>query len=273
MITELTQSSINMFFKCGVQFENRYVRGLIIPPGVAARKGSGVHEGARYNYQHVIDCGKKAPLDEVKDATRDKFTTLCNEFGVFMTAEDEVNKDQIIGVALDESVNSASYYHKKLAGTHKKIKLLEKRLKADIGLPLPISGQPDFVDDKSMVDIKTGKRWAKGREDGEIQPTIYKMLLRHNGYGDMPAKYEILTNLKNAPKDNPALWDKKLKVFGETREAFRTEEDEKILIRKINVMIKMLERGDFLPAAPGSWWCSKNWCGYHSICPYIKRGV
>ena len=76
-ITELTQSSINMFSRCSAQFEYRYVKNIIIPPGVAARKGSSVHKSAEYNYRHIVEKGNPAPLDEVKDLARDTFVNLA----------------------------------------------------------------------------------------------------------------------------------------------------------------------------------------------------
>ena len=274
MIDSLTQSSVNQFFKCGVQFEFRWVRGLIIPPGIAARKGSSVHRSAEHDYRAVIDSGKPAPEDEVADMTRDEFVRLCKDEGVFLSAEDKADKDVLLGAALDEAVNAAKFHHRRIVPQKKKIALIEERLHADVGLPLPISGKPDLVADGVLDDLKTAsKRWPSGREDQEIQPTVYRMLLRKNGYGDLPAQYTILTNMKKAPKDDALLWDDETMVCADIRQAPRDEQDEAVLLRRMEMMTQMLERGDFLPATTGAWWCSEKWCGYASICPYIKLGA
>jgi len=272
VITELTQSSINQFYKCGVQFEFRWVKGVVIPPGIAARKGSSVHRGAEYDYRNVISKGEPAPEDEVTDMTRDEFMRLVNDEGVFLSPEEQETKESLLGKALDQSVSIAKFHHRVLVPTKKKIALIEQRLRADVGLPLPISGKPDIVADGKLSDLKTAsKRWPKGRENEEIQPTLYRMLLRENGYGDLPAEYTILTNMSKAPKDGGCVFDKETGVCADVRIAQRNKRDEAILLDRMAAMTRLLERGDFLPATPGSWWCSRKWCGYASICKYFKQ--
>lgn len=72
MIEELTQSMINMFYRCGAQFENRYIKGIKRPPGVATKKGTGTHAGVEYGYNKKIETGEFPPEDEVADAAHDE---------------------------------------------------------------------------------------------------------------------------------------------------------------------------------------------------------
>jgi hypothetical protein len=41
------------------------------------------------------------------------------------------------------------------------------------------------------------------------------------------------------------------------------------LIHKIQIFLKGLKAGIFLPAESGSWACSEKFCGYWSTCKYV----
>lgn len=261
-----------MFYRCGHQFYNRYIKGIIIPPGIAARKGSSVHSGAEHSYRHVIAHGVQAPLDEVCDATRDTFVQLVKDEGVWFADEDLHEKKELLSAGLDEAVNATKFYHKEVASDHSEIALIEERLYADIGLGMDISGKPDVVANRKLIDLKTaGKRWNAGREQKEIQPVLYKILLRENGFGDLPAEYVILTNMKGKPKSEGLLWDNELKVCGDLRPVKITENNENVVKLRIRKMIAALERGDFMPAYTDTWWCSPKWCGYYGGCPFASK--
>ena len=142
---------------------------------------------------------------------------------------------------------------------------------ADIGSGVEISGKPDVVVDGKLRDIKTGgKRWAKGREEEEIQPVVYRILIRENGYGDVGAEFCVLTNIKNGPKEDDCTWDAERKVCIDKREANTSPEYEQSVIARIQTVHQQFEAGIFPPAFPGSWWCSSLWCGYAGICKYFK---
>jgi len=271
MIEALTQSILNMYARCPYQVYLRYVKNIIIPPGVAARKGSSVHSGIEHNYRHKIEKGEPASIDEVQDATRDKFTTLIKDEGVWFNKKDIPQKNEILNESLNESLCSSTFHHTHIAPSEKEIALVEERLYADVGVGMPISGKPDVAVDRSLKDIKTSKkRWPKGRENEEIQVSIYRILLRENGFGDLPADFVILSNMKNGPKDENTLWDNELKVCGEIRKGNDTPEYEQSVLLRIKIVSKLIKQGDFPPSYPGSWWCSPSWCGWFGMCPYVK---
>lgn len=271
MITDLTQSMINMINRCAAQFENRYIRGIIIPPGVAARKGSSVHRGAEHNYRHVVEKGEPAPVDEVQDATRDEFVRLVKNEGVWFADEDVPEKQNILTASMNEAIAVSRFYHEQFAPLDREIAIVEERLYADIGVGIPLSGKPDVVADGRIPDLKTaGKRWIAGREDIEIQPTMYRILCRENGLGDLPFEYRIMTNMKGRPKGDNCIWDSETGVCGEVRQAVRTAEHEEALKSRVVAVKTMLDTGSFPPAYPDTWWCSPKWCGYFTMCPYVK---
>ena len=272
MITALSQSIVNMTLRCGQQTYFRYVKNIIIPPAVAARKGSGTHAGIEHDYRTKIKSGELAPLNEVKDATRDKFMKLVKDEGVWMNPEEQADKQTILNTALNESLASAEFYHINFAPYDDEIQLSEQKLSADIGLSMPLEGTPDVVVDSCLRDIKTsGKRWAAGRENEEIQPAFYRILLKENGYGDVPGEFIILTNMKRGPQKGEAcVWDDNLKVCGDRREANNSPDFIESTKARIEIVAKQIIAGNFVPAHPSCWWCSPNWCGFFGICPYAK---
>lgn len=271
MSLALSQSILNMASKCGHQVYLRYVKNIIIPPGVAARKGSSVHAGIEHDYRRKVETGNYAPLDELMDVTNETFKALIMDEGVWLNKNDQADKENILNTALTESLASAGSYHENVAVHGDKVAMIEEQLTADIGIGADISGKPDVVVDGKLRDIKTaGKRWVKGREEEEIQPVIYRMLIRENGHGDVGAEFCVLTNMKNGPKDTDCTWDSERKVCIDKREANTTPEYEQSVIERVKTVHLQFEAGIFPPAYPGSWWCSPDWCGWFSICKYAK---
>lgn len=271
MALTLSQSMLNMASKCGHQVYLRYIKNIIIPPGVAARKGSSVHAGIEHDYKHKVKTGDYPPINDLLDITNETFKKLVSEEGVWLNKDEQADKNNILNTALNESLASTGSYHENIAIHDEKVALIEEQLIADIGIGADISGKPDVVVDGKLRDIKTaGKRWSRGREEEEIQPVIYRMLIRENGYGDVGAEFCVLTNMKNGPKGDDCIWDAERQVCIDKREANTTPEYEKSVIERVKTVSKQFDAGIFPPAYPGSWWCSPDWCGYFGICMYAK---
>jgi len=78
----ITQSMLGMFLRCPHQFERRYLRGEIIPPGIAARRGSATHEDL--------------PVGDLRDAARDHYVRLVKEEGVFISKDQLPEKEKLL---------------------------------------------------------------------------------------------------------------------------------------------------------------------------------
>ena len=277
MITHITQSIINQIGRCPVQFEFRYINNIIIPPGFAARKGSAVHFGAETAHRFRVNNDNEAPpLELIADSTRDEFVRLVNDEGIFMTKEELFEgKNKILGNAQDEAIRGASAYVNKCLPYICDIAMFEERLYADIGLELPVSGKPDLVADSMNNDIKTnnGARWREEDVRLECQPTLYRMLLRENGFGELNSRYTVITNMNKAPDTNiheGTLWDEENRTCIDELNTERTAEDEKKLIFKIDTYIKMINSGIFIPCrqGKGNWACTPKYCGFYKMCKY-----
>jgi hypothetical protein len=51
----------------------------------------------------------------------------------------------------------------------------------------------------------------------------------------------------------------------------RDDQQAKSYLNRIVNGIAAIRSGIFVPAPDQAWWCDNRYCGYHSICPHVKR--
>lgn len=256
MITEIHQSMVNTWLRCGIQFERRYMNGEIIPPGVAARRGSAAHKGAEVNHINMISTGKILPLDALQDATRDEFVRLVKEEGVFIPADQKSEANAILNDNMNQALSAIEKYHEMIAPTIKPI-AAELKISADVGLPLPISGVIDCVEEKRIRDLKIrNKATNQGNADSELQPSFYYELYKAH-FGKYPEVfiYDEIVPLKTKTNYNPI----------STRRNQATQERWRHYLK---AFLRDLEAGIWRPADPAHFLCTPTWCGYYSSCAF-----
>jgi len=256
----ITQSMLGMFLRCAHQFERRYLRGEIIPPGIAARRGSATHKAAQLNHEQKLHTQEDLPLDHLQDAARDHYVKLIQEEGVFIPKDQLPAKDQLLAGGLDAAVRLTQLYRESLAPAIQPA-LVEEKLTMDIGLDLPLQGTIDVLTENHWLpDLKTAdKSKNAGEADHSLQLTFYSGLVaQHTGRWPQRISLEILVNNK-IPK---------LQSLPTTR----GPEDWGNLMVRIQLMLAQMRAGLFPPCDPNAWICSPQWCGYFGTCKYaIKR--
>jgi hypothetical protein len=95
----ITQSMLGMFLRCPHQFERRYLRGEIIPPGIAARRGSATHKAAQLNHEQKLHTKEDLPVSDLQDAARDHYVKQIKEEGVFIPKDQVAEKERLLGWA------------------------------------------------------------------------------------------------------------------------------------------------------------------------------
>lgn len=259
MFQYLTQSMINSWMSCPERFRRRYIEEEIIPPGIAAKIGTGFHKGCELNHLTKLNTGKDAPLDEVQDAARDGYVQSLDD-GVFFAPEETSTAKMQMEEGIDTVTGLAGSYYHSLAPLIYPAKV-EETLYLDIPeTDLPLRGKIDLLTtDNWLPDLKTSSRkWSQSKADQSIQATLYRELVKAET-GQPPAKISFEVFIKNASCDHQSV------------ETVRSDEDFQALVRRIHVMIHMLTAGAFPPASTDSWMCSSKWCGYFWTCPYIPN--
>ena len=255
MIEAIHQSSLNMAFRCGEQFRRRYIMDEIIPPGIAAGRGTGVHKANEVNLKQKIRTGIDLPVSDMKDAARDGYVNAFKN-GVYLCRDDRPAKNKLLNDGLNETLTLTGLYHDEVAPEIKPVEV-ERQFFIDIGLSMPLAGIIDIEQDEKVDDLKTaGKSWSPNQIEKEIQPIFYS-LAHEKETGIRPVfNYHILVNLKTGAKR-------------QVQSIKATNNHYSALFEKLKMFIRMIETGTYLPANPTSWWCDEKWCGYYLSCPYM----
>jgi hypothetical protein len=245
-----------MALRCGEQFRRRYMLGQIVPPSIAAARGTGVHSANDVNMTQKVLTAVDLPVDDLKDAARDGYVNSLKD-GVFLTKEDVSAKKSLLNEGLNQAITLTELYHKEVAPEIQPLEV-EHKFEVDVGLGIPLAGMMDIQRYNRVDDLKTaGLKWQEGRIQKEIQPVFYS--LAHEKINKVRPKfiYHILIPYKSK------------EPMRQVQEITCTDNHYRSLISKAEIMIKMVETGLFPPANPTSWWCSPKWCGYYQTCKYV----
>jgi hypothetical protein len=252
----ITPSMLGMFLRCPHQFERRYLRGEIIPPGIAARRGSATHKAAQLNHEQKLHTKADLPLSDLQDAARDHYVTLIKDEGVFIPTDRVADKEKLLAAGLDATVRLTTLYREALAPAIEPV-LVEEQLTCEAGLDLPLRGTIDvFTADQWLPDLKTAEK-SKGPKDADysLQLTFYAGLVaQRTGAWPQKVSLEVLVNTK-APK---------LQSLTTTR----GPADWTNLLQRVQLMLAQISMGLFPPCDPSAWNCSPTWCGYFWTCTY-----
>ena len=255
----ITSSMLTMFLRCPHQFERRYLRGEIIPPGIAARRGSATHKAAQLNHEQKLHSQADLPLGDLPDAARDHYVSLIKDEGVFIPKDQVAEKDKLLAAGLDATVRLTTLYREALAPAIAPV-LVEEKLTLEAGLGLPLWGTIDvFTADQWLPDLKTADK-SKSTQDADhsLQLTFYAGLVAHQT-GAWPQKLslEVLVNTKE-----PKL---------QSLTTSRGPQDWSSLLRRVHLMLAQMDAGLFPPCDPSAWICSPTWCGYFWTCTYTTK--
>ena len=261
MIDSIHQSTLNMALRCGEQCRRRYIENEIIPPGIAAGRGTGVHKVNEVNLKQKVKSKKDLPLDDMKDAARDGFVYAFRN-GVYIPKKNRPAKNKLLNDGLNDTIRCTEIYQEKVAEEIHPISI-EEPFELDVGLELKLAGTMDYQEEPKVGDLKTSSsKWAADREKKEIQPILYSYV-HEKTRGIRPEfKYHVLI-ARRGKDGQPTSTDYQPSIVNPS------DSDYEALFAKMRMFIKMLNTGTFIPANPTSWWCSEDWCGYWYTCPYV----
>ena len=250
-----------MLCRCGIAYEMRYVKGIIRPPAVALIVGSATHVSIEKNLKNKMEKKVLLPDEEVRQVAADDVNARWKNEGCDLSSldEDEVGhgEKEIRGEAVDMAVSLASLHNRELAPTIEPIHI-ERRWDVSItDFACDLQGTVDIQEQNRVRDTKTAKRSPPaGSADKSEQLTMYCLAVKVlDGY--IPAltmDYLVKTKVP------------KVIVQATKREGA----DFDPLLARIAAASRCIESGIFVPCAPDHWCCSKLYCGYWSMCPYVR---
>jgi hypothetical protein len=253
----ISVSQINMFGRCPEQWRRRYLERDIFPPGIATHVGSGVHFAAEVNDRPKIESGEDQPLDVLTDAAAEKYEQKIKD-GVFIPREQRASASEDIAKGKDRAVALTKVFANVIAPLRQPA-YVEERVELEVeGLPVHFLGILDCLSaDGVLDDLKTsGRKWNQGRADHELQPTLYRQLVKQlTGLPPRAITFDVLVAGK--------------RLAAQRVVTTRNDEDFAVLVQRARLMIAQVDAGIFPPAQPGAWICSQKWCGYWWSCPHI----
>lgn len=265
---QLHISGLNLLSRCGVAFENRYIKRLPSTTSPSLVIGTAVHRAQAEDLGTKMNTGALLPDSDVADIARD---AAREEWALGEVRLDEQDRDDgYAGTrdeAVDASVGMASFYHAAAAPKVTPV-AVERGWVLDVegaAMPIQVAGRIDLQTAEGAIrDTKTSaKSPIKSAAHESIQLTMYSLaLLKHDGA--LPTSVG-LDYVVRTPKRH----DIKLVQL----ESTRSMEDLPPLLERVASAAKIIKAGLFTPADPSAWWCSKKFCSYWELCPYAVHPV
>lgn len=262
---QLHVSGLNLLAKCGIAFENRYLKHIEETRSVSLIVGSAVDRSVASDLNEKKDTGLLLSESDVKDIARDATVEEWQAGDVQVSEEDaDDGWSPARDDAVDAAVGLAGLHHSsnapQLEPTH-----VQRKWVLDTPLGIQLAGTIDIQEGmKSIRDTKTSaKSPNKDTAALSLQLTTYAMAVDALD-GGIPAMVG-LDYLVRTPKRK----DLKLVQI----ESTRNKSDFQHLVNRVAVAARIIESGVFTPAPVDSWWCSRKFCSYWSLCPYAARPV
>ena len=239
---ELSPTQINMFLRCQLQYQFRYIEGVKAPPSSAVAVGLSVHKALEENFKQKIETFEDLKTEEVLDIYSDSFEEYSKEVE---------NWEEDKGKIKDKGANATKLYMEEKA---KEINPdeVEEKIEIPIDEDLKLVGYRDIKTvEGTIIDFKTTNAAKK-----EI-PFDYKLQLDIYGLKNDALNAEIHFIVK---KNQPQIISLK--------HPLNTESKVIDLAKAIRDQIKT---GVFVPTGISHQWAC-NYCGYRDmgLCPYKK---
>lgn len=256
----ISNSQLELYWKCGEAYRRRYCENDKTPPGVALLIGSGVHTGAEVNFKQKVDSFRDLPASDIVDVAVAGFDQRLSVDGYSLSKEDEsIGVQKSLGKARDTVAALAELHADEQAQDYQ-----PRDVEKATTILLPTCSRDlvaitDLRDvDGRVIDLKTAARKPNADEaDRSLQLTIVAAAYKVD-YGNecKDVRLDVLTKTKE-PQRHVMI-------------SQRDDSDYLALASRINVTVAAIEAGSFTPASPSHWACSSKWCGYFRTCPYVN---
>lgn len=266
----LTNSMIDLFCRCPHAFYLRYVKGLKKPPGVQLLRGRSVHHAGDVNFKQKIESHVDMKTNDIIDCAVARFDDYLDNDEIGYSQEEVSRGLKIIhGEVRDEVAAHADVMANEQAPRYQPLSV-EQSIEMELDdrefnvrgtLDLRSIDPVDVGTDnppETLTDFKTaGKKKSQSDADQSTQLSLYSCLYRYE-HGRFPDRLELSTSVVT-----------KTKAYSDIHETTRAEAHYKALTARFDVIWECMKTGNFAPASPTAWWCSRRWCGFYDDCRYV----
>lgn len=253
----LSWTQLSMYARCGWQYYLRYIEGLKVAPTINLLIGTGYHAGIEHNSRQKIESHVDLPVQEITEVAVAALESRAALEGIESYGTGK-SPEALVGEGKDAAAPLALLYAVEQAPDYQPVDV-ERRVELSIG-DHQLTVITDLVDDKSqVVDFKTsGRTTEAGVVAHNHQLTIGALSFKALR-GELPRAviYDEVVKLKK-PKRN--------RISG-----VRSTDDLAILSRRLDVTIRAIESGIFVPADPAAPAAPCHWCGYRFRCKFFNH--
>ena len=271
----LSNSQVEMYLRCPMQYEFRYVKSMRRPPSAAMSHGSGTHKALEVTHNHIVDHGEPASTAEVESAFSDTFDKVLADIPEESRVEDGLNVHELkdVGLILVRIYNSKYAPAVRPSVGKDGVRGIEKRFEVLVA-GVPMVGIIDLIDTNSDVSVsKTEKEFMTlhGKEIPAILRTaIADFKTKSKSMSEAEVVGSLQLSLYSYVEQIPAVRiDQllKLKTPKITRiTTLRTAQDHAWMKNVVHGVARAITAGIFPPCDPTHWVCSEKWCGYWALC-------
>lgn len=245
----LSITRMEMYLRCGLQYQHRYGEGVKLPPAVAMVEGSCGHEALAFNNRHKVKKGDDLKPAVVQECFADTFSKMKKDI-------ENWEGEKPDGVIKRGKTLLARY----MATQAKNVRpeLVEHEIKVDVaGVPmlgyLDVAGRINGID--SVVDYKfVGKPKTTNDVSSSIQLSFYGMWRLF----EKPTMSRINVGFCSLVKStNPHVKYEHVPL---------TEDRIRWFVYMVQAVQASIKKGIFNPCNPTDWCCSPRFCGYWRVC-------
>lgn len=248
-LKEMSYTKINMYLRCPLQFQYRYVEGIKIPPPSGLAFGISGHTALEHNYHEKVKTKADVPVDTMTDVFVDTWRTYRGEMAL--------KKDENFDTIENEGIAVLRGYHKEVAPGIVP-RLVEEMFTIPLTDALSLTGKIDIVDlHEAIHDHKfTKKSPAANVLDKDLQVSAYILAYRtlmNKEESGCFFNYAVRTKTPKFTHREATRTDRQLERFKNIAKA---------VARQIEVSYK---NGVFYPN-PTGWTCTFDNCGWWRLC-------
>lgn len=281
MTNEWSNTRLTDLLSCGERFRRKHLEGEATPSTLPQTRGSVVHAVAAQanlrQYESVkqgIHLDKPMPAEEAGEMASSLFDEQVEVS--YQPRQGEPPLAVARGAAKDLSIRLAQHYVTRVAPQLVPI-AVERRVEVrPKDSDLIVHGQFDLItvemqtvlgqEEPKLIevirDLKTGTRSPRGDAVHQSQQLTFYGMLRRAEVGTIPGRF-VLDHLIRTPHAKQQTWI--------PLSTTRSEADIAAVVQRLNAAVQAVKAGVFLPAAPGSWRCSRAWCEFWHSCKYVNH--
>ena len=265
---QLHTSGMSRLLMCGVDWSYRNVDHLPETPTFRLLEGTAVHRAAETALRRKA-LGALAEVEELIQIARDELESAATTQGARLL-DDELaaGLEARKGRAIDYVTGAAELLAEEVVPAIDPIDEdhVEWRWVVELpDRPFDLAGTCDAIEkDGTVTDLKTKTGAPKKLEADQSEQLSWYALARKVHTGAIPPAMRLM-HIVRTPKQ--------AKTYLKIQPTVRDEGDIVTAGMRIDRAMQSIQSGVFLPAAAGSWKCSKNYCNWFGMCPYSYKRV